>query len=115
MVGSITEDVCRPLKSRVEQILLLEAGAVTLYKLTNLIRFYTSTIKQVVSPNASLIQALEDLEQLAYKQFLSVLQTTVAQQTTRAEAPNHDLAPTASTMALLSLLRETLSGTVEFF
>ena len=30
--------VCRPLKSRVEQILVSEASPVTLYRLTNLIR-----------------------------------------------------------------------------
>lgn len=109
-VANITEDVCRPLRTRVEQILLLESSAVVLYKLTNLIRFYLGTIKQVVPASAPLVLALEDLDQLAYKQFVSVLQTTVAQQTTRVEAPGHDLAPTQSTMALLALLRETLSG-----
>ena len=60
--------------------------------------------------SGSLVQTLDDLDQLAYKQFISVLQTTVAQQTTRAEAPSHDLAPTQSTMALLAMLREILSG-----
>ena len=37
-VSSITDDVCRPLRTRVEQILLLEAGPVVLYKLVQLIR-----------------------------------------------------------------------------
>ena len=31
--------VCRPLKSRVEQILVSEGSPVTLYRLTNLIRY----------------------------------------------------------------------------
>ena len=31
---------CRPLRSRVEQILLSEHGPLILYQLTNLIRFY---------------------------------------------------------------------------
>ena len=37
-VSAITDDVCRPLRTRVEQILLLEAGPVVLYKLVQLIR-----------------------------------------------------------------------------
>jgi hypothetical protein len=119
-VSSITDDVCRPLRSRVEQIILLEAGPVVLYKLTNLIRFYSGTVKQQQQVASGLVSALLDLEQLAYKQFISVLQSTVQTQIARvadgqslssaAAMMAHDLAPTPSTMALLSLLRETLSG-----
>ncbi len=115
--SSITDDVCRPLKSRVEQILLLESAPIVLYKLTNLIRFYATTVKQQQHVASGLVSALEDLEQLAYTQFISVLQTTVQSQIARstdghtlAAALAHDLAPTPSTMALLMLLRETLSG-----
>lgn len=68
----------------------------------------------MVPHTGALVQTLADLDQLAYKQFLSVLQTTVAQQTSRAEPPGHDLAPTPSTMALLGLLKETLSGSYYF-
>lgn len=81
-----------------------------LYKLTNLIRFYLGTIRQVLPSSAPLVETLQELDKLAYKQFVSVLQSTVQQQTSRAEAPGHDLAPTQSTLALLSLLREILSG-----
>ena len=109
-IAIITEDVCRPLKTRVEQILLMESEATTLYKLTNLIRFYSSTIRQVVPPSAALIQTLSELDQLAYQQFIHILQTTVQQQISRSDPPRHDLAPTPSTVVLLSLLRDTLSG-----
>ena len=82
VLSNITEGVCRPLRNRVEQILLSEHGAVILYRLTNLIRFYGNTIKQVISSNKStLIETLDDLDQLAYNQFMSVLQATVQQQT----------------------------------
>ena len=39
VLSNVTEGVCRPLRNRVEQILLSEHGAVILYRLTNLIRF----------------------------------------------------------------------------
>ena len=61
-VSSITDDVCRPLRTRVEQILLLEAGPVVLYKLVQLIRdglslrsFYTSESKKSVIYQLNLI------------------------------------------------------------
>ena len=44
ILAGVTEGVCRPLKSRVEQILISEQGSVVLYRLTNLIRFYENTI-----------------------------------------------------------------------
>ncbi len=47
VLASVTEDVCRPLRSRVEQILLLEQSPLVLHRLAALVRFYTGTIKQV--------------------------------------------------------------------
>ena len=48
ILSGITEGVCRPLKSRIEQILVSESSAITLYKLTNLIRFYDRTISDIL-------------------------------------------------------------------
>jgi hypothetical protein len=114
-LASITEGACRPLRSRVEQILLSEHEAIILYQLTNLIRFYCSTIGQVIPVTSELINMLEDLDQLAYTQFLSVLQASVQHQTVSRMAhektPNQDLAPTPSNLALLSLLKDLLSST----
>ena len=120
-IANVTEDVCRPLRSRVEQVLLLESNAVVLYKLTGLVRFYSDTLKTKLPTLALLTETLKDLSQLAYKQFVSVLQATVNQQTrfsstsassTSSEVSlNRDLTPSANTMALLGLLKELLSGT----
>ena len=48
ILSGITEGVCRPLKSRIEQILVSESSAIILYKLTNLLRFYETTISEVL-------------------------------------------------------------------
>ena len=48
ILSGITEGVCRPLKSRIEQILVSETSAIVLYKLTNLMRFYERTISDVL-------------------------------------------------------------------
>ena len=129
----ITEGTCRPMRSRIEQILVSESAAVVLYKLANLIRFYASTIGNILgaeietglssSTNTStgLIATLKDLDEIAYKQFISVLQATVQHHTgvdgvlsnsNVIEGSNSgDLSPSHSTSALLALLRETLSST----
>ena len=80
---------------------------------------------QVVPESSALVQTLHDLDQLAYKQFVTVLQSTVQQQLSSPASHHqseggggaslagpsaHDLAPTRSTMALLALMREILSG-----
>merc|ERR1712130_837417 len=49
MMQKILEGVCRPLKLRIEQILVAEPGPVVLYKLSNLLQFYHQTIKQIVT------------------------------------------------------------------
>jgi hypothetical protein len=128
----ITEGACRPMRSRVEQILASESAPLVLYKLANLIRFYASTIGNILGmslkyeinvstdESTGLIATLKDLDEMAYKQFISVLQATVHHHTgidgglssTGIEISNSgDLSPSHSTTALLSLLRETLSST----
>jgi hypothetical protein len=47
MMLKILEGVCRPLKIRLEQILVAEPGPVALYKLSNLLQFYQRTIRNV--------------------------------------------------------------------
>ena len=53
MMQKILEGVCRPLKLRIEQILVAEPGPVVLYKLANLLQFYHQTIQQIVLSNAT--------------------------------------------------------------
>ena len=54
-VASISESICRPLKTRIEQVIISEQSrdrvggkkAVTLYKISSLLLFYKATILQV--------------------------------------------------------------------
>ena len=55
IVASLSESVCRPLKTRIEQVIVSEQGkealggkkAVQLYKISSLLSFYQVTISQV--------------------------------------------------------------------
>ncbi|TRY68257.1 hypothetical protein TCAL_02484 [Tigriopus californicus] len=109
-IGSITEDICRPLTNRVEQILLLEASPLTLFRLINLLHFYSSTMGLATPKGSTLINTLECLEQLANKQFFKALISTVSQSVAQAEAPNPDLAPNHCTLQLLALLKDLLAS-----
>ena len=109
MVGA-TEGVCRPLQSRVEQILVSESSPVTLYQLTNIIRFYQSTMSSVVTPTSSLASTLAELSQLAVTQFMSRLGSSVSATLGRGEMLGGDLAPAPATTALLQLVREVLAS-----
>ena len=110
ILAAITEGVCRPLKTRVEQILVSEPGAVALYRLTNLIRFYETTIGSLLkSPNCGLSVVLAELQQLSYTQFLAMLSSAVTAHLARAAGPG-DLGAAPATAALLGLLREVLAG-----
>uniref|UniRef100_A0A8C5E749 Conserved oligomeric Golgi complex subunit 6 n=1 Tax=Gouania willdenowi TaxID=441366 RepID=A0A8C5E749_GOUWI len=86
VVGHITEGVCRPLKVRIEQVIVAEPGAVLLYKLSNLLKFYHHTISRVYSSKSPF--------------FLPE----------QVELPPVDLGPTASLTQTLSLLREVLAS-----
>lgn len=109
----VTEGVCRPLKTRVEQILVSEPGPVTLYRLTNLIRFYEGTLGEMLKVGGSgLAVTLAELRTLSYSQFQAMLNNTVSTHLARqAESRGlGDLAPAAATASLLGLLRDVLAG-----
>jgi len=110
ILSGTTEGVCRPLKTRVEQILVSEPGAVELYRLTNLIRFYENTISGVLKVPSGLSTTLTELQQLSYSQFMSMLQSSVTTHLARVGGGMGDLAPSPATTSLLGLLRDVLAG-----
>ncbi|KAG8542093.1 hypothetical protein GDO81_027473, partial [Engystomops pustulosus] len=74
VVGHITEGVCRPLKVRIEQVIIAEPGAVLLYKISNLLKFYHHTISSIVGTSASaLLTTIEEMHLLSKKIFFNSL------------------------------------------
>ena len=54
------EGTCRPLKSRIEQVLVLQPNAITSYKLANLIQFYSVTLRKLMRKDAGLERVLHE-------------------------------------------------------
>ncbi|GAN04653.1 conserved oligomeric Golgi complex subunit 6-like [Mucor ambiguus] len=94
------EGTCRPLKSRMEQVLVLQPGAITSYKVANLIQFYTMTLSKLMRKNATLKRILYEMTELAYKYFFKTLNAQADRLMQSTEAPNRSLsiAPTVRDM-----------------
>eukprot|EP00064_Thunnus_orientalis_P000749 superscaffoldBa00000042_g750 len=111
VVGHITEGVCRPLKVRIEQVIVAEPGAVLLYKLSNLLKFYHHTISSITGTSvASLLMTIEEMHILSKKMFFNSLSLHASRLMDKVELPPADLGPTASLTQTLSLLREVLAS-----
>ncbi|XP_022044800.1 conserved oligomeric Golgi complex subunit 6 [Acanthochromis polyacanthus] len=111
VVGHITEGVCRPLKVRIEQVIVAEPGAVLLYKLSNLLKFYHHTISSIIGTSvASLLVTIEEMHFLSKKMFFNSLSLHASRLMDKVELPPADLGPTASLTQTLSLLREVLAS-----
>ena len=110
MMTGATDGLCRPLKSRVEQILVSEVSPVTLYRLTHLLRFYHGTLVTSVGQETSdLCSSITDLVTLSRTQFQTMLSSSVSQQVARLEGGG-DLSASPATSALLGLVRDVMSG-----
>ncbi|XP_068217379.1 conserved oligomeric Golgi complex subunit 6 [Palaemon carinicauda] len=114
-VASISESVCRPLKTRIEQMIVIDQGReggkkpVQLYRISNLLRFYHNTILQVTDAGL-LVATLDELHQLSHKMFISALQAQVSHVSERIEPPGEMLAPTSGVQRTLGLLTEVVTA-----
>uniref|UniRef100_A0A3B4Z134 Conserved oligomeric Golgi complex subunit 6 n=1 Tax=Seriola lalandi dorsalis TaxID=1841481 RepID=A0A3B4Z134_SERLL len=96
---------------RIEQVIVAEPGAVLLYKLSNLLKFYHHTISSIIGTSvASLLITMEEMHVLSKKMFFNSLSLHASRLMDKVELPPADLGPTASLTQTLSLLREVLAS-----
>ncbi|KAF6022935.1 COG6 [Bugula neritina] len=105
----ITEGLCRAFKVRVEQVLVSELTPVTLYKLENLVQFYTVTVSEMLDKNAAMVDTLKDIKSLSSTLFYNSLTCHTSKLLDQVELPTEELAPPSSLMSSLSLLQDILS------
>ncbi|XP_033746599.1 conserved oligomeric Golgi complex subunit 6-like [Pecten maximus] len=109
ILGHITEGVCRPFKVRVEQVLVSEQDAVTLYKLHNLLKFYHNTISQIICKDAALLNTVAEIQDLSHRMFFNSLNCNANKLLDKVELPPSDLGPTSSLNQTLQLLKDVLA------
>ena len=110
LLGSITEGACRPLKVRVEQVLLATRDPVTAYQLVNLVRYYSSVFGDILFPAAPLIIAINELTDLQSKMFFSCLTVHTTKLLESNESPTDQLALPTRLTQLLTMLQTILSA-----
>ncbi|KAL9542008.1 hypothetical protein MBANPS3_008824 [Mucor bainieri] len=104
------EGTCRPLKSRMEQVLVLQPGAITSYKVANLIQFYTMTLSKLMRKNATLERILYEMTELAYKYFFKTLNAQADRLMQSAEAPARSLSIAPTVRDMTTQLKEILAS-----
>ncbi|KAL8609891.1 Golgi transport complex subunit 6 [Nucella lapillus] len=108
-LGHITEGICRPFKVRVEQVLVSEQEAVTLYKLDNLLKFYHHTISKIVAAESVLLTTITEVQDLSHRMFFNSLSCHANRLLDKVDLPPADLGPTSSLTQTLQLLRDVLA------
>ncbi|KAI8337720.1 oligomeric Golgi complex subunit 6-like protein [Chlamydoabsidia padenii] len=110
LLDAAMEGTCRPLKTRMEQVLVLQPSAITSYKVANLIEFYAITMGRLLRKNSSLAKTLYENTDMAYKYFFETLNAQSQRLLQNVVAPSKDLtvAPVVRDMALQ--LKEILAS-----
>ncbi|XP_062578733.1 LOW QUALITY PROTEIN: conserved oligomeric Golgi complex subunit 6-like [Saccostrea cucullata] len=109
ILGHISEGVCRPFKVRVEQVLVSEQDAVTLYKLNNLLKFYHNTIGQILCKDAALLSTITEIQDLSHRMFFNSLSCHANKLLDKVELPPADLSTPAALSQTMQLLKDVLA------
>lgn len=110
-LSAITDGVCRPLRVRVEQVIVSQAsGIVVCYKLANLLRFYSGLMPSFLNSTSSMLTTCKEMEQLSVKVFYTSIHNYTTKLLNRIEEPPHDLSATESLTESLVLLKEILAS-----
>lgn len=110
ILSMVTEGCCRPLHTRVEQVVVSTKEALLAYKLVNLLRYYAGVFQGLLNARAPMVQTVTDLSQLQSKMFFSALNAQTSKILEGMEAPLPDLSPSPKVGELLSLLQNLLTS-----
>ncbi|CAG8837418.1 21040_t:CDS:10, partial [Gigaspora margarita] len=97
------DGTCRPLKIRVEQVLGSQTGAITGYRILNLIQFYKITIARILGPNAALSIILKEV-------FFNTLNMQAEQLLRYRQTPGADLMPPPVVKETVLQLKEIMAS-----
>ncbi|KAI9484688.1 oligomeric Golgi complex subunit 6-like protein [Zychaea mexicana] len=104
------EGTCRPLKSRMEQVLVLQPGAITSYRVANLIQFYSVTVGKLLRKSAALAKVLYDITEMAYKYFFKTLNAQADRLLQSADPPTKELTISPVVREMTLQLKEIVSS-----
>ncbi|KAI9339031.1 oligomeric Golgi complex subunit 6 [Obelidium mucronatum] len=104
------ERTCRPLKSRIDEVLASHPTATISYKLATTIQFYGHTIGRVIGHNSILCVELKNLHLKAFNVFLDVLNSQGVRMGAFVQKPGRDLVPPPAVKEAVLQLRELMAS-----
>ncbi|CAG8548311.1 1902_t:CDS:2 [Acaulospora colombiana] len=104
------DGICRSLKTRVEQVLGSQQGAITAYRILNLIQFYKITIGRILGPNAALSNTLQEITESASMIFFNTLNSQAEQLLRYIQTPGPDLMPPPAVKETVLQLNEIMAS-----
>nr|VZI46336.1 unnamed protein product [Spirometra erinaceieuropaei] len=108
-LNNITNGLAYPLQLRLEQLLVTEHSAVLLYKINNVLQFYSSVIMNLLGEKCTVYTTLSELQSLSWNLFISALQQETSNLLTESEFPRHDFLPSVSALEVCRLLEAILT------
>ncbi|VDK86184.1 unnamed protein product [Dibothriocephalus latus] len=108
-LNNITNGLAYPLQLRLEQLLVTEHSAVLLYKINNILQFYSSVIMNILGEKCTVYATLSELQSLSWNLFISALHQETLNLLTENEFPRHDFLPSVSALEACRLLEAILT------
>lgn len=110
LLASITEGAGRPLRMRVEQVLLSTSNPVIAYQMVSMVKYYIGVFHGLLGVNAPLMGTIKDLADLQNKLFFSSLTVHTTKLLEEVELPEINLSPPRKLVELLGILQKILSS-----
>ncbi|KAH8107098.1 oligomeric complex COG6 [Cristinia sonorae] len=102
--------LCTPLKVRIQQTVRSQESSITLYKLLNLLHFYSLTMQRTIGADAALSKTLLEMTEMSYHFFSEAIG---AQGRTLLRTPldpnDRELSPPFSILDHVQILREIIT------
>ncbi|KAI8473219.1 MAG: component of oligomeric golgi complex 6 [Monoraphidium minutum] len=110
LLDRIFEGVCRPLRVRVEQVLMMSPPLLLCFQLSQLGGFYAALVAKILGPGAALSATLAGCRDMARRAFLDQLRASGDRLLRAPPVPGPDLQPPPAAGAALQTLAEIIAG-----
>lgn len=93
-----------------EQVLVSQANAITAFKISNLIKFYSSTIEKAIGADAALSKTLHEISDASMQVFFDAIGKQSADLLRRPDTPGTDLGPPPAVKETVLQLKEIMKS-----
>ncbi|PSC76084.1 Conserved oligomeric Golgi complex subunit 6 [Micractinium conductrix] len=110
LLDSVFESICRPLKVRIEQVLMSSPPPLLCFRLAQLLAFYLETVEPLLGAGSQLADALRSSRAMAQRTFSETLRQRGDKLLRYPPSPPRDLAPPQQLVEGAQLLADLISS-----